>query len=133
MIDHSLLNPTLTDADIIAGCKLADEYQVASVCVRPSDVILARSILKESEVLVTSVIGFPHGTTTTLTKVTEAQEAIENGCAELDVVINIGKMRSREYEYVKKDIGAIIGIAHAQQVKVKVIFENIYLTKEEIT
>jgi deoxyribose-phosphate aldolase len=132
MIDHSLLNPTLTDADIIAGCKLADEYQVASVCVRPSDVILARSILKESEVLVTSVIGFPHGTTTTLTKVTEAQEAIENGCAELDVVINIGKMRSREYEYVKKDIGAIIGIAHAQQVKVKVIFENIYLTKEEI-
>ena len=132
MIDHSLLNPTLTDADIIAGCKLADEYQVASVCVRPSDIILARSILKECEVLVTSVIGFPHGTTTTLTKVTEAQEAIENGCAELDVVINIGKMRSREYEYVKKDIGAIIGIAHAQQVKVKVIFENTYLTKEEI-
>jgi len=132
MIDHSLLNPTLTDADIIAGCKLADEYQVASVCVRPSDVLLARSILKESEVLVTSVIGFPHGTTTTLTKVTEAQEAIEKGCAELDVVINIGKMRSREYEYVKKDLGAIIGIAHAQEVKVKVIFENIYLTKEEI-
>lgn len=132
MIDHSLLNPTLTDSDIITGCKLADEYQVASVCVRPSDVILARSILKESEVLVTSVIGFPHGTTTTLTKVTEAQEAIENGCAELDVVINIGKMRSGEYEFVKKDIAAIIGIAHAQQVKVKVIFENIYLTKEEI-
>jgi deoxyribose-phosphate aldolase len=73
MIDHSLLNPTLTDADIIAGCKLAEEYQVASVCVRPSDVILARSILKEIEVLVTSVIGFPHGTTTTLTKVTKAQ------------------------------------------------------------
>lgn len=132
MIDHSLLNPTLTDADIIAGCKLAEEYQVASVCVRPSDVLLARSILKESEVLVTSVIGFPHGTTTTLTKVTEAQEAIENGCAELDVVINIGKMRSGEYEYVKKDIAAIIGVAHAQQVKVKVIFENTYLTKEEI-
>lgn len=132
MIDHSLLNPTLTDADIIDGCKLADEYQVTSVCVRPSDVILARSILKESEVLVTSVIGFPHGTTTTLTKVTEAQEAIENGCAELDVVINIGKMRSGEYEYVKKDIAAIIGIAHAQRVKVKVIFENTYLTKEEI-
>lgn len=132
MIDHSLLNPTLTDADIIAGCKLADEYQVASVCVRPSDIILARSLLQASEVLVTSVIGFPHGSTTTLTKVTEAQEAIENGCEELDVVINIGKMKSGEYEFVKKDIAAVIGIAHAQEVRVKVIFENIYLTKEEI-
>ena len=132
MIDHSLLNPTLTDADIIAGCKLADEYQVASVCVRPSDVKLARSILKDSEVLVTTVIGFPHGTTTTLTKIAEAQEAIDNGCVELDVVINIGKMRSGEYEYVKKDLAAVVGIAHAQRVKVKVIFENAYLTKDEI-
>jgi len=132
MIDHSLLNPTLTDADIIAGCKLADDYKVASVCVRPSDVKLARSILKDSEVLVTTVIGFPHGTTTTLTKIAEAQEAIDNGCAELDVVINIGKLRSGKYDYVRRDLAAVIAVAHAQQVKVKVIFENAYLTKDEI-
>lgn len=132
MIDHSLLNPTLTDADIIAGCKLADAYKVASVCVRPSDVRLATSLLKESQVLVTTVIGFPHGTTTTLSKITEAQEAIDNGCAELDVVINIGKMRSGEYSYVKNDLAAVIALAHSQAVKVKVIFENVYLTKEEI-
>ena len=132
MIDHSLLNPTLTDADIIAGCKLADAYKVASVCVRPSDVKLAASLLKESEVLVTTVIGFPHGTTTTLAKITEAQEAIDNGCLELDVVINIGKLRSGEYGYVKNDLAAVIALAHAQAVKVKVIFENTYLSKEEI-
>ncbi|MFM9909678.1 MAG: deoxyribose-phosphate aldolase [Chitinophagaceae bacterium] len=132
MIDHSLLNPTLTDADIIAGCQLADEYNVASVCVRPSDVKLAKSILINSEVLVTTVIGFPHGTTTTLAKLAEAQEAIDNGCAELDLVINIGKLKSGELDYVAKDIGSVIAVAHAQQVKVKVIFENTYLTKEEI-
>ncbi len=79
MIDHSLINPTLTGIDIIAGCKLADEYQVASVCVRPSDVRLARSVLQDSEVLLTTVMGFPHGTTTTLTKIAETQEAIDNG------------------------------------------------------
>ena len=132
MIDHSLLNPTLTDNDIIAGCKLADEYKVATVCVRPSDALLAKSVLKDSEVLVTTVIGFPHGTTTTLTKITEAKEAIENGCVELDVVLNIGKLKSGNYEYVKKDLEAVIDLAHAQSVKVKVIFENTYLTKEEI-
>ncbi len=132
MIDHSLLNPTLTDADIIAGCQLADEYNVASVCVRPSDVKLAKSILINSEVLVTTVIGFPHGTTTTLAKLAEAQEAIDNGCAELDLVINIGKLKSGELGYVAKDLGSVIAVAHAQQVKVKVIFENTYLTKEEI-
>lgn len=132
MIDHSLLNPTLTDTDIIAGCKLADEYGVASVCVRPSDVKLAKSILRNSEVLVTTVIGFPHGTTTTLAKLAEAQEAIDNGCVELDLVINIGKLKSGALEYVANDLGSVIAVAHAQHVKVKVIFENTYLTKEEI-
>jgi deoxyribose-phosphate aldolase len=132
MIDHSLLNPTLTDADIIAGCSLAKSYNVASVCVRPSDVILAASLLKGSDVLVTTVIGFPHGTTTTLAKVAEAQEAIAHGCAELDVVINIGKMRSGDYGYVKTDIAAVVELAHSRSVKVKVIFENAYLTKDEI-
>jgi deoxyribose-phosphate aldolase len=132
MIDHSLLNPTLTDEEIIAGCELANRYHVASVCVRPADVILAKSLLKDSDVLVTTVIGFPHGTTTTATKVAEAREAIVNGCKELDVVLHIGKLRSGDLQYVEKDLEAVITVAHDSNVKVKVIFENTYLTKEQI-
>lgn len=132
MIDHSLLKPTLTDQDIIDGCNLAKEYQVASVCVRPSDLPLCRQILAGSDVLLTTVIGFPHGTTTTKTKVAESAEAIENGAVELDVVLNIGKLRSGEYDYVADDLRAVISLAHEKGVLVKVIFENCYLGKEEI-
>ena len=132
MIDHSLLKPTLTDQDIIDGCNLAKEYQVASVCVRPSDLPLCRQILAGSNVLLTTVIGFPHGTTTTKTKVAESAEAIENGAVELDVVLNIGKLRSGEYDYVADDLRAVISLAHEKGVLVKVIFENCYLSKEEI-
>jgi deoxyribose-phosphate aldolase len=132
MIDHSLLNPIFTDEDIINGCKIADQYQVATVCVRPSDVKLADQLLRHSKVKVSTVIGFPHGTTTTLAKLAEAQEAIENGCEELDVVLNIGKMKSGNYDYVSRELKAIIEAAHARDVKVKIIFENAYLTKEEI-
>jgi len=132
MIDHSLLRPMLTDKEIEEGCRLADEYQVATVCVRPCDVTIAKKILKDSKVLVTTVIGFPHGTTTTNCKVFEAKEAIENGCKELDVVCNIGKVKSHDWDYVKKDLKAVIDLAHANNVKVKVIFENCYLCEEEI-
>ncbi len=132
MIDHSLLKPTLTDDEIEEGCKIARAYRVASVCVRPSDVPLAKSLLKDSGVLVTTVIGFPHGTTTTLTKVTEANEAIENGAVELDVVLNIGKLKSRDYGYVSQDLKAVTDLAHSRRVVVKVIFENCYLSEEEI-
>lgn len=132
MIDHSLLKPTLTDQDIIDGCNLAKEYKVASVCVRPSDLPLCRKILAGSDVLLTTVIGFPHGTTTTETKVAESAEAIENGAVELDVVLNIGKLRSGEYDYVADDLQAVIDLAHANNVLVKVIFENCYLSREEI-
>lgn len=132
MIDHSLLKPTLTDQDIVDGCNLAKEYKVASVCVRPSDLPLCRKILAGSDVLLTTVIGFPHGTTTTKTKVAESAEAIENGAVELDVVLNIGKLRSGEYDYVADDLKAVIDLAHANNVLVKVIFENCYLSREEI-
>lgn len=132
MIDHSLLKPTLTDQDIIDGCNLAKEYKVASVCVRPSDLPLCRKILAGSDVLLTTVIGFPHGTTTTETKVAESAEAIENGAVELDVVLNIGKLRSGEYDYVADDLQAVIDLAHANNVLVKVIFENCYLSREEV-
>jgi deoxyribose-phosphate aldolase len=132
MIDHSLLNPIMTDEDIVNGCKLADEYQVATVCVRPSDVKLAAEVLKDSTVKVTTVIGFPHGTTTTMVKLAEAQEAIENGCEELDVVVNIGKMKSGNTDYVKNELKAVNAVCHARGVKLKVIFENTYMTKDEI-
>ncbi|MEL7563503.1 MAG: deoxyribose-phosphate aldolase [Dehalobacterium sp.] len=131
MIDHALLKPNLTDEEIIEGCKVAIKYGVASVCVRPSDVRLAHEILKNSQVLVTTVIGFPHGTTTTLCKVAEAQEAMANGAVELDVVLNVGKMKSGAYGYVQEDLKAVIDAAHKKKAIVKVIFENCYLTDEE--
>jgi deoxyribose-phosphate aldolase len=132
MIDHSLLRPEFTDRDIEEGCRLAHEYGIAAVSVRPSDVVLAKRVLENSEVLIDVVIGFPHGTTTTLTKVTEACEAIENGADELDMVLNIGKLRSGEYEFVKTDIQAIKDIAAEKNVTLKVIFENCYLSEEQI-
>ena len=132
MIDHSLLKPTLTDREIREGCELAAKYRVASVCVRPSDVILAKDTLKDTGVLVTTVIGFPHGTTTTAAKVAEAIEAIDNGAVELDMVLNIGKLKSKNYDYVKKDIKAVTDTAHSRKVLIKVIFENCYLSDDEI-
>jgi len=103
-----------------------------SVCVRPSDVKLAKAILQNSKVLVTTVIGFPHGTTTTRAKVAEAEEAIESGAAELDMVLNIGKLKSKDYGYVEEDIRAVTDLSHKKNVLVKVIFENCYLSEEEI-
>ena len=131
MIDHSLLKPNLTDKEIEEGCRIADEYQVASVCVRPSDVRRAAAILKTSSVRVTTVIGFPHGAATTPAKVFETEEAIKNGAVELDVVLNIGKLKSRDYDYVKADLEAVTAAAHQKNVLVKVIFENCYLDDEE--
>jgi deoxyribose-phosphate aldolase len=131
MIDHSLLKPDLTDKDIEDGCRIAHEYRVASVCVRPSDVRRAAEILKHSPVRVTTVVGFPHGTTTTAAKVFEAKEAIENGAVELDIVLNIGKLKSKDYDYVKADLEAVASAAHQKNVIVKVIFENCYLDEVE--
>jgi len=131
MIDHSLLKPFLTDREIDEGCRIAQEYRVASVCVRPSDVRRAAEILKGSPVRVGTVIGFPHGAATTQTKVLEAKEAIANGAVELDVVLNIGKLKSKDYDYVRADLEAVTSAAHEQNALVKVIFENCYLDDEE--
>ena len=131
MIDHSLLNPTLTEQDIIEGCRIARDYKVKAVCCRSSDVILVKKQLEGSNVLTTSVIGFPHGSTTTNVKVFEADEAINNGCLELDVVLNIGKHRSGNYEYVKNDIKAITNLCHNRGVIIKVIFENCFLNTDQ--
>lgn len=130
MIDHSLLKPNLTDEDIRVGCELAKAYDVASVCVRPTDVKLTKQLLDGSDVLVSAVIGFPHGSNVTAVKVLETEIAIEEGAVELDMVLNIGKLLSREFEFVKEDIRRVVEVAHKGGAIVKVIFENCYLTNE---
>jgi deoxyribose-phosphate aldolase len=130
MIDHSLLRPELTTQEVIDGCKLAAEYDVATVCVKPCDVALAHEILKGTDVLVTTTIGFPHGAQSTTVKVFEAEEAIRNGAVELDMVLNIGRLKSGEYGFVESDIRAVCEVAHRHGVIVKVILENFYLTDE---
>lgn len=131
VIDHSLLRPELTEDDVIAGCELAHQYHVATVCVKPCHVKLAAEVLKDSDVIVSSVVGFPHGSNLTAVKVTEAELAIADGALELDMVLNIGQLRSGKYDFVGADIKAVCDTAHAHGVKVKVIFENAYLTDDE--
>jgi deoxyribose-phosphate aldolase len=107
-------------------------YDVMSVCVRPCDIDFASGLLKNSTVKVTTVIGFPHGANITPTKVYEAESAIERGAVELDMVLNIGRLLSLDYEYVEKDIKNVTSLAHEKDVLVKVILENCYLTDELI-
>jgi deoxyribose-phosphate aldolase len=131
VIDHSLLRPELTEADVLAGCELAARYHVATVCVKPCDVKLAKEALKDSDVIVSTVVGFPHGGSVTSIKVAEARQGMDDGALELDMVLNIGRLRSGEHDYVREDIKAVCDAAHARGVKVKVIFENSYLTDDE--
>ncbi|MFZ2147046.1 MAG: deoxyribose-phosphate aldolase [Sedimentisphaerales bacterium] len=131
MIDHSLLRPELTEEDIRKGCRIAKKYKVATVCCSPSEVALVKQLLQGSDVRTTTVVGFPHGYCKTETKVFEAEQAIKDGAVELDMVINIGRLRSGDYDYVKKDIQAVVEVAHRHNVVVKVIFENYYLTDEQ--
>lgn len=131
VIDHSLLKPELTESDVIAGCELAEQYHVASVCVRPCDVTLAAKLLAGSDVAVGTVIGFPHGNSTTAIKVAEARQALADGAIELDMVINIGALRSGKTDYVRNEIAEVVKVAHGAKAIVKVIFENAYLTDEQ--
>ena len=130
-IDHSLLRPELDDAFVADGCRLAREYDVASVCVRPADVVRARAILDGSDVAVGTTIGFPHGNHLTETKVFEAERALADGAVELDMVIQIGALKSGRDADVRADIAAVVEVAHAAGAIVKVIFENAYLTDDE--
>jgi len=130
-IDHSLLKPQLTDQDIIDGCRLADSYHVASVCVKPCHVKLAAAELQNSDVILGTVVGFPHGNSSSAAKLFEANEGIKDGAKELDMVINIGALRSGRFDDVFNEISAIVNTAKGKAI-VKVIFENAYLIKEEI-
>ena len=130
-IDHSLLRPELDDAFVEEGCRLAAEYGVASVCVRPDDVRRARTILEGTDVKVGTTIGFPHGNHATDTKVFEARRALDDGATELDMVLKIGALKSGRDHAVRADIAAVVEVAHAAGAIVKVIFENAYLTEDE--
>ena len=131
-IDHSLLKPELTEAEVVAGIELARHYNVASVCVKPCNVRLATRLLAGSDVKVGTVIGFPHGSSTTAIKAAEARDAIANGAVELDMVMNIGELRSGHDEYVEEDIREVVDTAKGKAI-VKVILENAYLTDEQKT
>jgi deoxyribose-phosphate aldolase len=130
-IDHSLLRPELTLEEVLAGCALAAAYQVASVCCRPLDVDRCAGALEGTGVLVGTVVGFPHGGSTTAVKVAEAERALDDGAAELDMVLPIGWLRSGEDAYVHDDIAAVVAVARPRGAIVKVILENAYLTDDE--
>ncbi len=132
MIDHSLLKPEMTRQEVIDGCKLAVKYDCATVCVKPCDVEVAGEVVKDTDVLLSTVIGFPHGHHLTEVKVMEAEIAMSQGCVELDLVMNIGRFKSGEYDYVEKDIRTVCEAAHRRGAIVKVILENHYLTDSEV-
>ncbi len=131
LIDHSLLDPTLSDEALEAGCRLARRYDVASVCIKPYWLARCVELLAGSTVEPSTTIGFPHGAQTTSLKRREAEEALEVGATELDMVINIGKAVSGDWQYVSDDIRAVVAAAHERGKLVKVIFENCYLNDEQ--
>ena len=128
-IDHSLLKPEMTRDEVHQGCEIAKKYDVASVCCKPSDVAFCAEILKGTDVEIGTVVGFPHGSSTTATKVFETKAAIADGATEIDMVLNIGLLKSGLYEEVRSDIKAVVEAAGGKMVKV--ILENAYLTDDE--
>ncbi len=131
MIDHSLLNPTMDHRQLEEGCQLALAYDVASVCIMPYYLKRCAEILTGSTVQPSTTIGFPHGGHTSEIKRAEAERAVEDGCQELDMVVNISQVLSGAWDAVQEDIAGVIDIAHAAGRKVKVIFENCYLKDEQ--
>ncbi len=127
MIDHSLLNPTLTTRELEEGCTLALRYNVASVCIMPYALARCAEMLAGSTVRASTTIGFPHGGHTTGIKLAEVRQALQDGGQELDVVINISKARSGDWQYVRDELLALTETVHAADAKIKVIFENAYL------
>jgi len=132
-IDHAVLKPEFTDQDLIQHAQMCMDYGVYSMCVKPCDVKEASALLAGSNVKVSCVLSFPHGADTSKVKAFQAKEAIENGVAEIDMVMNIGKFLYGDYDYVRNDIKAVVDVAHAHQVKVKVIQESAFLTLEQVS
>ena len=132
MIDHSLLHPTMTDADIRKGCEISRKYDVATACIKPYAIPMVRELLAGSEVGVCAVIAFPHGNSAPAIKVREAEEAAKAGSTEIDMVVNIGKVLGGEWKYVSDEIRDINNAVVQNGAILKVIFENDYLQDEHI-
>ena len=132
MIDHSLLHPAMTDEDIARGCALAKKYHVATACIKPYCIPEVKELLSGSDVGICPVIAFPHGNSTVSVKVKEAEAAVQAGGSEIDMVVNIGKVLSGDWEYVSEEIQAINDAVTANRAILKVIFENDYLQDEHI-
>jgi len=130
MIDHALVRPELTDEQVVAGCELAKRYQVASVSVRPCDVDLAVRLLDGSGVAVGSLAGFPHGSTTTAVKLYEIRDVLRRGAKEIDMVLNISRLLSRQFQYVEMELVQAVEECHKQGALLKAIFENAFLSDE---
>jgi len=131
MIDHSLLHPTLTDEELREGCEFAKKYNVASVCIKPYAVRSAAAILEGSDVRVGTVIGFPHGNSRVEVKAYEAETACQEGAVELDMVVNIGKVLSEDWDYIEEEIKAVNDVANKYEAMLKVIFENDFLPQDK--
>lgn len=131
MIDHSLLNPTLTAADLEAGCELAVAYDVASVCILPYYLQRCAEILQGSTVKPTTTVGFPHGGHTTAVKLAEARQALADGAVELDAVVNISAVLSGQWALVRQELADLISCTHEGRAKIKIIFENCYLKEAQ--
>jgi deoxyribose-phosphate aldolase len=132
VIDHAVLKPTATDDDVRLNAKMCIERSVGDLCVRPTDVKLAVAELADSETTVAMVVGFPHGSNRSEVKALEAELAIKDGADELDMVMNIGKFLSGDYDFVQQDIEAVVAKAKPHNITVKVILESCYLSPEEI-
>lgn len=130
MIDHSLLHPTMDDQVLRDGIELAKKYQVASVCIKPYAVQMAKELLEGSNVMVGTVVGFPHGSSRIDVKVFETKKAIEDGAVEIDMVVNTGKVLSEDWDYIAEEINDIVEVTKKQGVALKVIFENDFLPKD---
>jgi deoxyribose-phosphate aldolase len=131
MVDHSLLSPTLTDEQLKEGCAVAAQYHTASVCVKPYHVRQAAEYLNGTDVLVGAVIGFPHGNSTIGIKAAEAEQVIADGALEVDMVVNIGKVLSEDWDYIEEELGTICGITKNAGAVLKVIFENDLLPEDK--
>lgn len=131
MIDHSLLNPTMDDQALREGIELAKKYNVASVCIKPYAVRMAAEMLQGSDVMVCTVIGFPHGNSRVDVKVFETERAIDDGAVEIDMVVNTGKVLSEDWDYVSIEIGSIVAVTKKHGAALKVIFENDFLPEEK--
>lgn len=131
MLDYSLLSPNLTDEELESGIQTAIEYNVASICIMPYYLSRCAAAVKGSDVQASTTIGFPHGGHATAIKIAESRQALKDGGTELDLVVNIGKVLSGDWDYIRDEVQDIVDLTHQAGAKLKLIFENFYLNDDQ--